>query len=54
MAGNQVSQLETGTEPTPGPAETRVKSQSHHFWAETERDSQSLEGLLPEQLRPYF
>lgn len=47
MAGDQVSQLETGTEPTPGPAETQVKSQSHHFWAETEQDSQTRSLLQP-------
>lgn len=55
MAGDQVSQLETRTEP--GPAENQGKSQSHHIWAETMQDSQthsapSLE--VPEQLRPYF
>lgn len=51
MAGDQVSQLETGIEPIPGPAEKQVKSQSHHFWAETVKASQTHSTLQPRSAR---
>lgn len=41
MAGDQVSQLETRTKPTRGPSKKQVKSQGHHFWAETVQNSQT-------------
>lgn len=48
MAGDQVSQLETRTKPTRGPSKKQVKSQSHHFWAETVQNSQTRSLLQPE------